>query len=115
MNSESVSNFPLIKLKDLPDSFTFRDCVIGSKLIDSEYGESYALFHSNNNTDVITFVRVKSYFGKQIKEYLDKIKSVRFNMTVKSFGEGKYRAFSIEKIVKVADLTPKSQTKLEGF
>ena len=113
-NTEKT-NLPILKTKDLPDSFIFHECVIGKKLIESDYGFSYILFHKNNGTDVITFVNEDSSFGINLKEYFNRIVNSVFEMEIKSFGEGKYKGFAIKRITKLRDLVVPSQTKLEGF
>ena len=113
-NTEKT-NLPILKIKDLPDSFIFHECVIGKKRIESDYGLSYILFHKNNGTDVITFVNEDSNFGINLKEYFNRIVNSVFEMEIKSFGEGKYKGFAIKRITKLRDLVIPSQTKLEGF
>ena len=113
-NTEKT-NLPILKTKDLPDSFIFHECVIGKKQIESDYGLSYILFHKNNGTDVITFVNEDSSFGINLKEYFNRIVNSVFEMEIKSFGEGKYKGFAIKRITKLRDLVIPSQTKLEGF
>ena len=113
-NTEKT-NLPILKTKDLPDSFIFHECVIGKKQIESDYGLSYILFHKNNGTDVITFVNEDSNFGINLKEYFNRIVNSVFEMEIKKFGEGKHKGFAIKRITKLRDLVIPSQTKLEGF
>lgn len=114
-NRKEKINLPIVKIKDLPESFIFKNCTIGSKDIDTDYGQSYMLFFENNGVEKISFVNTDTNFGKQLSEHFDKIVNTVFEMEIKEFGNGQYRGFSIVKITKLRDLVVPSQTKLEGF
>ena len=114
-NSKEKINLPIVKIKDLPESFIFKNCTIGSKALDTDYGQSYMLFFENNGVEKISFVNTDTNFGKQLSEHFNTIVNSEFEMEIKSFGEGKYKGFGIKRITKVRDLLVPSQTKLEGF
>ena len=116
-NSKEKINLPIVKIKDLPESFIFKNCTIGSKTFDGDYGESYMLFFENNGTEKISFVNTDTNFGKEITKYFDRIVNTVFEMEIREFGNGQYRGFSIVRIKKLKDfqLVVPSQTKLEGF
>lgn len=114
-NSKEKINLPIVKIKDLPESFIFKNCTIGSKALDTDYGQSYMLFFENNGVEKISFVNTDTNFGKQLAEHFNKIVNTVFEMEVKEFGEGKYKGFVIKRITKLRDLVIPSQTKLEGF
>ena len=114
-NSKEKINLPIVKIKDLPESFIFKNCTIGSKALDTDYGQSYMLFFENNGVEKISFVNTDTNFGKQLSEHFNTIVSSVFEMEIKSFGEGKYKGFAIKRITKLRDLVIPSQTKLEGF
>ena len=114
-NSKEKINLPIVKIKDLPESFIFKNCTIGSKALDTDYGQSYMLFFENNGVEKISFVNTDTNFGKQLFEHFDKIVNTVFEMEIREFVNGQYRGFSIIRIKKLKNLIVPSQTKLEGF
>ncbi len=114
-NTKEKINLPIVKVKDLPESFIFKNCTIRSKALDTDYGQSYMLFFENNGVEKISFVNTDTNFGKQLSEHFDKIVNTVFEMEIREFGNGQYRGFVIKRITKLRDLLVLSQTKLEGF